>query len=694
MPSLRVSLSACAITVAAMLGCDEGAEDSSASAATQCTVVQAGASWWNQAFTEQTGLFHVDFSVTPSATDVDAVIGLSNGPATKWTSLAAIVRFNPQGKVDVRDGSVYRADRDISYQAGVQYNVRIDVDVQARRYSVWINSWAAGPPVVDVARDVSFRTEQLSVTRLSNVASYVNPETGTRTGGVEICGFVATADNTTADGCVIAVAGSGFTNTGVPGTPRVLDVAFRARPGASNMDGVIGVAHGDVDSYSDYAGSLRFYTNGRIEVRDGDTYRADVAAPYAAGEEYEFRMFLDLASHTYSVYASGPGLDPYAGGFFVPLALHYRFRPTQATVTTLDRVATVVASSAGRLDTCGASGRSHPKLLAQRSGSWDLLPLADGSTLMSDGAQTIHMNASHVPVAHAAFGGEVAIDAAGSFYVARIADSQLEVRSFTATLAPRWSASFPVSGAGSVLDAVVSRAGELVLLVGVPGPGWSYDQPQSMVRIGSDGRYIANDPVPGGTTAVGLGGDRFVSARVTESNGLEIGTHPYGHPTSFFTVTYWDHPVSVTKLAIAPDGSFVAAGHMYGTVNFGDGEMAPYAGPPDSGVYWDAYVVAFDKDFGLRFSRALTSWVSGLALAENEIAVAYHTMTQLPYVDHVVFDFAGNALRGSSWDAVVGPWGAPGEIALASGGRVMLNVFASLTGPADLRLPFLVVLSP
>lgn len=76
------------------------------------------------------------------------------------------------------------------------------------------------------------------------------------------------------------------------------------------------------------------------------------------------------------------------------------------------------------------------------------------------------------------------------------------------------------------------------------------------------------------------------------------------------------------------------------------------------------------------------------------IAVAYHTMTQLFYVDYVVFDTTGNGLRGSAEDAFVSHWGEPGEIALASSGRIYLDVFASLGGPAERRWPFLVTLEP
>lgn len=76
----RVSLAVCAAAAASLLACGDVAEDSSSvSGATACTVVQNGGGWWNQSFTEQTGRFHVELSATPSARNIDSVVGLGAG---------------------------------------------------------------------------------------------------------------------------------------------------------------------------------------------------------------------------------------------------------------------------------------------------------------------------------------------------------------------------------------------------------------------------------------------------------------------------------------------------------------------------------------------------------------------------------------------------------------------------------------
>src|SRR5581483_360226 len=56
--------------------------------------------WQNVSFAPQTGGFEAKFDATPSAANMDGVIGLSNGPASGFNSLAAIVRFNNTGTID------------------------------------------------------------------------------------------------------------------------------------------------------------------------------------------------------------------------------------------------------------------------------------------------------------------------------------------------------------------------------------------------------------------------------------------------------------------------------------------------------------------------------------------------------------------------------------------------------------------
>src|SRR5204863_171368 len=93
--------------------------------ATTC-LTSAGA-WQNDSMASQTGTFEAQFDVTPSQANMAGVVGLSNGPASDRTALAAIVAFEPTGVIDARNGGAYAAAATIPYSAGTTYHFRLDV---------------------------------------------------------------------------------------------------------------------------------------------------------------------------------------------------------------------------------------------------------------------------------------------------------------------------------------------------------------------------------------------------------------------------------------------------------------------------------------------------------------------------------------------------------------------------------------
>src|SRR5439155_13310264 len=80
------------------------------------SLTSAGA-WQNSAVASQTGTFEAQFDVTAPAAKMDAGVGLSNGPASDRTALAAIVAFEPTGVIDARNGGAYAAAATIPYSA-------------------------------------------------------------------------------------------------------------------------------------------------------------------------------------------------------------------------------------------------------------------------------------------------------------------------------------------------------------------------------------------------------------------------------------------------------------------------------------------------------------------------------------------------------------------------------------------------
>ncbi len=106
--------------------------------------------------------------MTPSASKIDAVVGLSTGSASQWTQLAAIVIFDEEGNVRVRNGARYQALQVFPYTGGTTYTVRMVVDVAAKRYSVYIRP--KNGTEVQLANNYAFRSEQASVASLANWA--------------------------------------------------------------------------------------------------------------------------------------------------------------------------------------------------------------------------------------------------------------------------------------------------------------------------------------------------------------------------------------------------------------------------------------------------------------------------------------------------------------------------------------------
>lgn len=68
-----------------------------------------------------------------------------------------------------------------------------------------------------------------------------------------------------------------------------------------------------------------------MDVRDGDSYRADRAIAYTPGGNYRVAFDVDVPAHRYSVAVRGPGI----GTDFVPLATDYAFRTEQAAASSL-----------------------------------------------------------------------------------------------------------------------------------------------------------------------------------------------------------------------------------------------------------------------------------------------------------------------------------------------------------------------
>lgn len=142
-------------------------------------------SWVNSTFSQvETKTFRVTFDATPLSSTMDAVTGLSSGPANAYTSLAAAVRFNLSGTIDTRNGGAFSAASPVPFTAGTTYHVILDVNVASHTYNAYV---VVGGVQTILGMNLAFRTEQANVASLSDVGAL------SATGSDTICNIALTA---------------------------------------------------------------------------------------------------------------------------------------------------------------------------------------------------------------------------------------------------------------------------------------------------------------------------------------------------------------------------------------------------------------------------------------------------------------------------------------------------------------------
>jgi hypothetical protein len=144
--------------------------------ADRCTRNDAGGGWDNRPSWPSVGTAFFSALAKPTQSNLDVVIGVSNGPADAFADLAAILRFNPAGQVDARNGSAYAAVTPFAYRAGGLYTVNLYLDLRQHRYDATIDG-------VPIAQGYAFRTEQSNAAALDHDTSFVDSPSG----GVILC---------------------------------------------------------------------------------------------------------------------------------------------------------------------------------------------------------------------------------------------------------------------------------------------------------------------------------------------------------------------------------------------------------------------------------------------------------------------------------------------------------------------------
>lgn len=260
-----------------------------------------------------TGDFFVNVVATPSADKINGAIGLGKEMMTGWSSLNCIVRFNSEGKLDVRNGAEYLATNEVSYVGGKPYLLFIKGNTVNGTYSVKV-----GTPfgdTVSIAKDYAFRKDTPS-----DVLNYISQRVirdETQSGKPN--SYIAL------DGILTGELKYDFINPVIssPITPFVgaFSRTVVITPSADsinasyNLSKIAGQAWGDLNVI------VRFTPEGKVDVRNDGAYAADVEFLYEGGISYVVKIDGNTTTSKYTVsIQKSPYSDP------VILATDYTFR--------------------------------------------------------------------------------------------------------------------------------------------------------------------------------------------------------------------------------------------------------------------------------------------------------------------------------------------------------------------------------
>jgi Carbohydrate binding module (family 6)/Chitobiase/beta-hexosaminidase C-terminal domain len=136
-----------------------------------------------------------------------------------------------------------------------------------------------------------------------------------------ICGL-----SLSARACVTATVGGVWQNTAMTAQTGTFTATFDATPSASPTNAVVALSDGKQTAYANFSCLARFNPAGDIDARNGGAFAAAATIPYKAGVSYHFRLAVNIAAKTYSIYVTP------AGGSELTVGLNYAFRIAATTL--------------------------------------------------------------------------------------------------------------------------------------------------------------------------------------------------------------------------------------------------------------------------------------------------------------------------------------------------------------------------
>jgi len=169
-----------------------------------------------------------------------------------------------------------------------------------------------------------------------------------------ICGL-----SVSAHACVTATVGGGWQNSTMTSQTGTFTATFDATPSASPTNDVIAFSNGPQTAYANFACLMRFNTSGDIDARNGGAYAAASTIPYSANVSYHFRVVVNIAAQTYSIFVTP------AGGSELTVGSNYAFRISDTTLNYWGAfVDTSANGGAGTVNVCNFSTGGLPQAAA------------------------------------------------------------------------------------------------------------------------------------------------------------------------------------------------------------------------------------------------------------------------------------------------------------------------------------------
>ena len=117
---------------------------------------QASNNAWQSSEQQAEAFSQLTFTAYARTDGLDALVWISDAPITTFSDAAMLVRFNPSGNIDARDGGAYVAKNVIPYSFGTWYKLTVDANLGTQTYTVDVGE--CDGPQQRVVTNAAFRT--------------------------------------------------------------------------------------------------------------------------------------------------------------------------------------------------------------------------------------------------------------------------------------------------------------------------------------------------------------------------------------------------------------------------------------------------------------------------------------------------------------------------------------------------------